>query len=283
MRYELKPLGVGGILDQAIRIFKDRFGLFLVLLLFLRIPATAVVQYIVFTNMADLPAQPNDAQMNEFFTRMGRLYLYVLAPSILVETLLISPITNASIIHAAARVYLDEPVTVGQALQTSLRRYFPFVLTSILFSLIILTGTFFCVLPGILLFFQFALSMTVTVLEPVSGFGALGRSRYLMRSTNFDTAGQSAGNTNYLTLFLLLVVLFFIQGGIGATASMIPEIRLQVLANAVFGSIAFAFAAVSQVVFYYSCRCRVEGFDLLHLARLVAETPIEEPALQAQV
>jgi hypothetical protein len=273
MRYELKPLGVGAILDQAIQIFKDRFGLFVVLLLFLRIPATAVIQYAVFTNMADLPTQPNDAQMNEFFTRLGRIYLYVFAPSILVDALLISPITNASLIYASSRVYLGEDVGVWQSLQMALRRYFSFVWTSILFSLVIFMGTFFCILPGILLFFQFALSMTVTALEPISGFAALGRSRKLM---------QSAGNTNYITLFLLLVVLFFIQGGISATASLVPQVHLQVLANALFGSIAFAFASVAQVVFYYSCRCRVEGFDLLHLARIVADTPIEEPVLQAQ-
>jgi hypothetical protein len=155
----------------------------------------------------------------------------------------------------------------------ALRRYFAFVWTSILFSAVIVMGTFFCVLPGILLFFQFALSMTATALEPVSGFAALSRSRHLMRS---------AGNTNYMNLFLLLVVLFFIQGGIGATASVVPQIYLQVLANALFGSIAFAFASIAQVVFYYSCRCRVEGFDLLHLARIVADTPMPEPVLQPQ-
>jgi hypothetical protein len=283
MRYELKPLGVGGTLDQAIRIFKDRFALFLVILLILRIPGTAIIQYYVFTNMGQLPAQPTDAQVNEFFSRLGRLYVYVLAPSILADMLLITPFTSAALIHAAARVYLDEPVNVWQALRVALRRYVPFVWTSVLFSLIILTGTFFCVLPGILLFFQFALAMTLTVLEPVSGFAALGRSRQLMRSVGFDARGEAAsGSGNYLNLFLLLLALFFIQGGIGATANFIPEVHLQVLANAIFGSIALGFATVAQVVFYYSCRCRHDGFDLLHLARIVAQTPIEEPVLEAR-
>ena len=106
MRYELKPLGVGGTLDQAIRIFKDRFALFLVILLILRIPGTAIIQYYVFTNMGQLPAQPTDAQVNEFFSRLGRLYVYVLAPSILADMLLITPFTSAALIYAAARVYL---------------------------------------------------------------------------------------------------------------------------------------------------------------------------------
>jgi hypothetical protein len=83
-------------------------------------------------------------------------------------------------------------------------------------------------------------------------------------------------------LFLLLLVLFFIQGGIGATASFIPQVQLRVLANALFGSIALGFATVAQVVFYYSCRCRLDAFDLMHLARVVAQTPIEEPVLEAR-
>jgi len=196
--------------------------------------------------------------------------------------LLITPITSAALIFAAARVYLDEPVSVWQSLRAALRRYFPFVWTSMLFSLIILTGTFFCVLPGILLFFQFALAMTITVLEPVSGFAALGRSRQLMRSVAFDAYGESvSGGGNYLNLFLLLLALFFIQGGIGATASFIPEVHLQVLANALFGSIALGFATVAQVVFYYSCRCRLDAFDLMYLARIVAQTPTDEPVLEA--
>ena len=130
MRYELTPLGVGGTLDQAIRIFKDRFALFLIILLILRIPGTAITQYYFFANMGQLPAQPSDAQMNEFFTRLGQLYLYVLAPSILLDVLLITPITSAALIFAAARVYLDEPVSVWQSLRRSAaRRMFTFLMS----------------------------------------------------------------------------------------------------------------------------------------------------------
>lgn len=93
---------------------------------------------------------------------------------------------------------------------------------------------------------------------------------------------QSDGHANYLNLFLLLVVLVCVQWGIGGSASVIPQIHLQVLASALFGSISYALAIVALVVFCYSCRCRNEGFDLLYLARVVAETPIEEPVLQGQ-
>src|ERR1700722_19557949 len=130
MRYELKPLGVGGILDQAIQIFKDRVGLFVILTLILRIPATAVLQYAVLSNMSNFPMQPNEAQLSEFWARMGRLYLYVLGPSFLVDFLLVSPITNAAVIYAAARIYLGETVSFWLSVRMALRRYFPFLWTS---------------------------------------------------------------------------------------------------------------------------------------------------------
>jgi hypothetical protein len=273
MRYELKPLGVGGTLDQAIQIVKDRLGLFVLITLILRAPATAVIQYAVLSNMANFPMQPTDAQMNEFFGRLGRLYLFVLGPSLLVDFLLVTPITNGALIYASARTYLGEKVGLWESLGAALRRYFPFVWTSLLFSVLIFVGTACCILPGILLFFRFALAPTATVLERFSGFGALERSRALM---------QGDGYTNYIKFFLLIVVLAFLQGGINAISSLIPQLHLQVLATALFGSIGFAFAVVAQVVFYYSCRCRNEGFDLLQLARLVAETPIDQPVLRAE-
>jgi hypothetical protein len=273
MRYELKPLGVGGILDQAIQIFKDRVGLFVILTLILRIPATAVLQYAVLSNMSNFPMQPNEAQLSEFWARMGRLYLYVLGPAFLVDFLLVSPITNAAVIYAAARIYLGEKVSFWLSVRIALRRYFPFLWTSLLFSVIIFVGTLCFILPGILMFFRFALAPTATVLERVSGFGALSRSGTLM---------QGDGYGNYIKLFLLVVALAFVQGGINAVSHFIPELHLQAMAFALFGSISFAFAIVAQVVFYYSCRCRNEGFDLLYLARLVAETPVDAPLLPAQ-
>jgi hypothetical protein len=273
MRYELKPLGVGGTLDQAIAIFKDRLGLFVLITAILRIPLTAVLQYYVLVNLANFPMQPNDAQMNEFFSRLARLYLYVLGPAFLFDFLVVSPITDAALIHATARIYLGERVSLWPSLRMALRRYFPYVWTTLLFSLLFSVGLACCALPGILVGLRFLLAPTVTMLERQSGFAALSRSGDLMRSD---------GYAHYLTATGLLVGLFFIQGGIGAMANFVPQIYLRALAIAIFGSVSFTFAIIVKVVFYYSCRCRNEGFDLLYLARIVAETPNDGPVVPAQ-
>jgi hypothetical protein len=274
MRYELRPLGVGGVLDQSIALFKDRLGLFVTILLILRIPTTAVMQYAVLSNMAQMPLSATDAQMNEFFGRMMRLYFFVLAPWLLFYVFVVAPLSDAALIYATGRSYLGQSVTLRESLRAALRRYFPMLWTSILFYLIYVFGLLFCFLPGILLFAYFALSTTIAVLEPTSGVGALGRCRDLMRSIF---------STNYVNIFLLLTALVVFQWFMGATSGFIPQIHLQVLASAVLGSISYSFFIVAQVVYYYSCRCRIEGFDLLQLARVVAETPVDQPpALESQ-
>jgi hypothetical protein len=276
MRYEVKPLGVGATLDQAILILKDRVVLFLSIVLVLRVPALLVFQYLVIKNVGTFPLVPNEAEMNALMSRMMRLYLYVLGPGFFIYILLISPLTDTALIYAASRTYLGERVTLGQSLKVALRRFFPMVWTSILFYIIFGAGwvcCFCCFLPGILVYVFFVLSMTIAVLEPISGFGAMGRSRALIGSLTAP---------NFINLFLLLAVLFVFQWEIGAASSVIPQMHLQVVAAAVVGSVAYTLSIVSLVVFYYSSRCRSEGFDLLRLARIVAETPIEQPALEGQ-
>jgi hypothetical protein len=273
MRYELKPLGVGGILDQTILIFKDRFGLFLLIVLCLRIPTAAIFNYVLYANQLVMAPRPTDPQASEFFQRLGQLYLTVILPSILVNVFLVAPLTDAALIYAAARVYLGQPVTVGASFRAAMSRYFPYVVASILWGLMAFVGGLCCVLPGILLFFRFALLFPVVVLERLSGFAAFERSRVLM---HFDSV------KNYVTLFLLGCGIIGVQIGISSGANLIGQAHLQAILTASLQSVAAAFATIAFVVFYFSCRCRAEGFDLIHLARVVAETPADQPAVASQ-
>jgi hypothetical protein len=273
MRYELKPLGVGGILDQTILIFKDRFGLFLLIVLCLRIPTVAIFNYLLYANQFPMALQPTDAQASELFQRLGQLYLTVIFPSILINVLLVAPITDGALIYAAARIYLGQPTSLGDSFRAALSRYFPYVVASILWSLMLFVGGLCCVLPGILLAFRFALVLPVVVLERLSGFAAFERSRILM---NFDSM------TNYVTLFLLGCGVIGVQFGISSGAGLIGQLHAQALLTALLQSVASAFATIAVVVFYFSCRCRAEGFDLIHLARIVAETPADRPDVATQ-
>ena len=127
-------------------------------------------------------------------------------------------------------------------------------------------GFLLCFLPGVLVSFWFALAETVTVLEGISGWKALRRSWYLMRTAWVE---------HYLTFFLLGLLVAVINVGIGAGAAFVMERHVAGVVGTALQAVTATFGSIAAVVFYYSCRCRVENFDLVQLAKQVAAAPIK--------
>jgi hypothetical protein len=269
MRYELKPLGVGGILDQAIRIFKDRFVLFLLIMMCLEVPLNFVTAYSVERNSVKMSAHPTPAEMDAAFRSQGRSFVLFL-PLLLLNMFIVTPITNAAIVHATANVYLGKPTGIGDAVRVALGRFFPFVWTSFLFGLVVFLGTLACFVPGIIFFFRYFLATDIVVIERTSGWAAMRRSRELMVSHR---------TKHYNTAFLLLLIVGIINFGVQqGTIHLIPDPLVATLVAAVLQGVAFAFSLIAVVVFYFSCRCRAENFDLVQLAESVAAGPEEQAA-----
>jgi len=272
MRYELKPLGVGGILDQAILILKDHFALFLKIALCLQIPAAIGLNLFVIHTMPAPSPQATPEEMAELM-QTQLTFLAIFMPVLLLWMLIVIPIMNAVIVHATACVYLGEPARVGRSFRAGLKRAVPLVWTSSLIFFFTVAGLMLCVLPGILVAFWFALAPTVVVLERVSGMTALRRSWHLM---------QAAWTDHYLTLFLLSLLIGGINGGIGAGSQFVFEQRTAAIVSAVLQGVSWTLSYMATVVFYFSCRCRVENFDLVRLAEAVAAAPTDRPEVLPQ-
>lgn len=264
MNYELKPLKVGGILDQTILIFKNNFSFFVKLMLCLQIPVAIVVQLVAIEKLPVPSPHPTPEEFSEFFQAQMLFFFTVMVPLSLLLAIVIAPFTYGVLILSAARIYLGQTVGVRHSFRAVLGRVVPLAWTWILLYFLIVGGLALCALPGILFLFWFALTSTVVVLERTSGISAFRRSWYLMRS---------AGLEHYLQIFLLGVVIFFIQLGIGAGAAVIPQRHVEGVLGALLQTLAVTFGTIASVVFYYSCRCRVENFDLVQLAKAVASAP----------
>jgi hypothetical protein len=267
MNYELKPMGVGGILDQSILILKNHFSLFLKIALCLQIPTAVGLNLFVVHTM---PAPSREATPEEVaeLMRTQFQFLSTFLPILMVWMLIVIPIMNAVIVHAAASIYLGRPVSVGSSFRAGLKRAMPLIWTSSLLFFFVVVGTMLCVLPGILLAFLFALAPTVVVLERVSGLKALQRSWYLMRTAWLE---------HFLTYFLLGILIGGINSGIGAGSQFVFEQRTAAIVSAVLQGVSWSLGYVAGVVFYFSCRCRVENFDLVRLAEAVAAAPTVRP------
>ena len=264
MKYALKPLSVGGILDQSILIFKDNFSFFVKLMLCLQLPVAVATQIYLTETMPVPSAHPTPEEMSAFVqTQLSWLLTLVIPLSLLLE-ILITPFTFGVLVHAASRIYLGQPVDIRRSFRATVGRAVPLFWTWILFHFFFYSGLALCVLPGILVLFWFALASTIAMLEPTSGIAALRRSWYLMRS---------AGIEHYWQYFRLGVIIFLIQAGIGGGAAVVLERHLAAVAGGILQTLGVGFATIASVGFYYSCRCRIENFDLVQMARAVAAEP----------
>jgi hypothetical protein len=255
MAYKIQYLGLGKILDQAIAIVKDHFGLLFTIMLLLLIPFNLITGFIALSIMPQLPPEPT----MEDFARLQEVqvrYWPFFVGSGLINFLIVLPLTNAAVIWAVAELYLGQPVTAVDALRHGLRRLGPLIATSILMYLAVFGGMILCIVPGILFALWFGLSQHVVVIEGISGTSALGRSKKLVR--------------NHLGTFLVLgFIMFIIVALLGVAAAFIPQPHVQMIVSTLINAAATMLGTAAGVVFYFSCRCAEENFDLHYLATAI--------------
>jgi hypothetical protein len=264
MKYELKPLTVAAILDQSILILKNHFGLFLKLMFCLAVPVGLVFDFFVARAMPMPAPNPTPEEMAEILHTQFQFIFRTALPFSALLILVILPLTHGAIIYAAAQIYFGKPVGVVEAYRVALKRGFPMVGTWILMYLLVAGGTMLCVLPGILVLFWCVLTSSIVIIEGVSGFTAIRRSYQLM---------QAASLEHYLQCFLLYVVIFFIQAGVGAGEGFLLDPRVASFVGTFLQAVTRPLEVICILLFYFSCRCRAENFDLVRLAQDVANAP----------
>jgi len=261
MRYAIRELKLGEILDQAVNLTKDHFGVLFGITAVLLIPFNVIGGLIEVSMMPKLP--PNPTQEQAMAATFGAMRISL--PILLLAVYVIAPITNAAVVYAIANAYLEKPVSVGGSFKRAFQRILPLIGTWILVGLAIMGGMLLCLVPGILAAFWFTLATQVVVIEGVGGFAAMKRSKQLM-----------AGNIG--TVFVLGLLLGLINGGITFAANFIPQPHVRAVMNSIVAGVLTIFASAAFVVFYFSCRCKHEQFDLALLAQSVgAETVADVP------
>ena len=260
MRYEIKELGVGEILDQAIELVKNHFVLLLTITCVMMAPFAIIAGLVMPTIATFDPGDgpPTTEQIELVIAAYGSILIVAI-----VNLLIVSPLTNAAIIHALASEYLAKPITFAAAFRRSWHVLIPLIMTKILTNLAIAGGFLMCFIPCIIFLFFFALTMHVAVIEGTYGLAALRRSRQLMK-----------GNVG--TYFVLGIMLFIIQIGIAFPSQLIPQKQIAVVVNGLEQSLAFIVVSASSVVFYFSCRCKADNFDLWLLADAVGRDDSDE-------
>lgn len=264
MPYKIQQLGLGGILDQAISLIKQHFGLLFQIMLMTLIPWGIISGIIQLSVLPAPPVNPTPEDTARYLQSIIS-YLPLIYGLAIMGGLIVLPIANAAVIFSVAEIYLGRSVTAGEALQKGVSKIGALVGTAILMGLAIMGGLILCIIPGILFALWFGVSQHVVVLESLSGTKALGRSKQLV--------GPYLG-TFFVLGFLVGIISFMVAVG----ATFIPQQHVQLIVAILLNAVTTIFSTAVFVVFYFSCRCGVDNFDLEHLAAAVGDSaaPSEE-------
>ncbi len=271
MSYEIKELGVTEILDQALKLIKDHFGILFGITASLVLPYYLLIEFLPVFLIDKIPVDLADFQVEEQIliengpfggAPAGAIPDASAAIAILAVTviggLILIPLANAAVIYAISNFYMGKTVTNGESIKFGLKKIFPIIWTSILMGIIVMLGFIALIIPGIFLWIRYLMSQHVVVLEGKSGFSALKRCKELMKG-------------NYGKAFSVNFVMGLIVGGVNYGTMLIPQPHVQALTNAVSQSFIVLFYASAFVVFYFSARCQHENYDMQLLAESFSE------------
>ena len=297
--FDIRPMGVGDILDRSFKLLYKYFWLFFVIVLipqglFFLIQKAAQISFLPGAK----PAQPPGPAL------AAGIALFVFLMLILWQFLWLW--TEGPLIYAVSETYLGHRTSIKESFRAVKRVFWkilwtnflwgifvscPFIIgmvfVSILIPLLVSTGVsnwftglvvFVVIVVFIWLFFRMILNwllrFQVVVLEAKSGMSALRRSKELM------TAHTEKGfwKRPKIKGILILLIGFFLAAGIqlvfqipmtiatfAAPGSMIVRTIHEIL-NTAASSLAVIFFAIAMIIFYYDIRLRREGFDLKMMA-----------------
>ncbi|QJT07433.1 hypothetical protein [Oceanidesulfovibrio marinus] len=297
MQYRIGELRLGDLLDVGYNVFKDNYKPLLGLALMAFVPVLLVFGVgalfggVPLISQADFFPQPGNPPPDpKFLMQNFHAMFATMAASSLVMSIC-ALFAHGGIILAVARGYTGQPISAGVALRYSLSRWWPLIKTTIIFVLTILLvfgaiigafqlfsglvgrhNHFFLMMPVFvvsvvamaLVFLRYVLSLTVVILEGVSGFAALKRSATLMKGA-------------YGKAFLLLVLVSIasmIPSGLLNVLVMIPGVPFFLVAmggGMFMQMIMMAFVTTVLTILYFSNRCKHENFDLVLLAEEAEE------------
>lgn len=266
---ELRPRGVGEILDTAVAMFRARFRALILVTLAVVVPVEIASALVL------LSSQPDDYSVGITGTAPvyddNELGIQIAA---LVVILIVSTLATAFVTAAATRIaadaYVGSSEPAGEAIRNVGRRTLPLVGLTVISSIGIAIGWLLCLVPGLLLQAAWAVAVPALILEGTGVTAALGRS-YALTKSRFLLALGVVWSV-WLLEFVLSIGLSSLLGYLIATNdSATGDVIIQSISNAASSIVTTPLVATAIVALYFDLRIRSEGFDVqMMLARLDA-------------
>ena len=273
---QLRPLGIGEILDVGITIYRRNFRALLTLVF------VVVAPFEILSALIQASALPDntfitDTSATEPIDIDRDFWLGIAAFGVAgLLSFIAGIIATGACFKAIADGYLGERADWRPALRYAARRLHSIIWVTMLGTFIAVIGFIFFIVPGVYLYVCFAVAVPVLLTEGVKGRKALGRSRRLVRGRWWGTFG---------VVFLGALLVSIVQGALVGLTAIVTTLDTAdpTLGSFIFSTTATVLASVISTplsaafitVLYFDLRVRKEAFDLQLLAEQIGVEPGE--------
>jgi Membrane domain of glycerophosphoryl diester phosphodiesterase len=277
---QLRPLGVGEILDVCINIFTKNFLTFLRIVLVLVVPVQIVTVLIQVSTVSDPDLLPTLGSTGGGKVSSDEADAYLGGQIVIIVLgVILSAVATAACFKAVGDAYLGSRPDWRTSLSFAARRFHSVLWVTFLVTVTATLGLILLIVPGVWLWFSFAVAVPVLLFEGLKGTAAMSRSRQLVKGRWWATAGA------ILAAYIIAAIVGGIfQGLISALVltdagnSVLGTATVNALASGIGQLVTTPFSAAVAAVVYYDLRVRKEGFDLQLLAERLGVTPPAGPA-----
>lgn len=254
MTTALRPLSTGELLDRTFSLYRSHFGLFVGIF---AVPYLAVFGYQCLGLFFQSPSPQLANVMMTMLWGLGSIFV----------SLVVSAASTAATVIAVSNLHLERPATIGDSFARIKGQIFGVMRLSLLVSFVSIMACFAFVVPGIILFIMWSLSIPSKILEGRGVLDSMSRSMELTKG--------SRGRIFVIALLILVLVLavtwllqwpillaagFSLRGGAQRIAPGWQVASL--VAGFVSRSLVGALATIALSLVYYDQRVRKEAFDL---------------------
>lgn len=247
---QLRPLGVGEIIDATFTLYRRRFAPMLMVALVLTVIPFALT---LIGGCAFADDMWGVASCRNIAGYVGDFVF-----TIMVYT------AGVGAVLAAAGAYADVPANWQEAARSALARFFPILAAGIVFGLVTAVGTLLLIVPGIILIVSLGWYSAALMIERAGPMASLGRSWRLVSGQRgrLFLAGLIFFIIQLVVFGVIALVLYFLFTGLFSASSEYANY----LARQIVTWVTVPLNAAFVTVVYLDLRVRQEGLDKEGLA-----------------
>ena len=269
----LRPLGIGEIIDVAIKIYRARFAVLVKTVAVVLGPVFAISALIRISFPAgdELLEETQPGATPEF--DVDRLWPFI-AGTVLIVILsyVASQVATGACFKAISGAYLDEDADWRDSLRFARSKLGSLLWLSFLTTVCVIAGFLLCILPGVYLWIAWTVAAPVLLLEDVRGWKAMKRSRQLVKGRFWPTVAVVLLVT-ILTGIVQAVLIGVLAGVVSVSGNEVALALADALGQTASGVLTTPLSAAVLTVLYFDLRVRKEGFDLELLSRRMGVDP----------